>query len=262
MEELRTLVVLALIGLLILLRFDAYRFGAAEYDDETAPGGWRNGARRFTWYTIGVALVIAIYQLHPRPVATHHLTPGGDRGAAILLGLAFGLAGTAVAAAFALWRYRRLRLPGWRDYPGAIANSIGTALIDEVAFRGAIMGLLLALTWPAPLAIAFQAILYGLATRLGAPGRSLGMLLISLAVGVVGGWLTFATAGIGAAFLGHAITRFAIFVCTGHAGQVRPVGHEPEEELAERMPPEGWKIVREAERLSRDGWGTARGRDH
>jgi hypothetical protein len=247
-DQLRSVIVVAFTGLLILLRFDAYRFGAAEYDDETAPGGWRNAARRFTWYLIGVGLVMAIYFLHPRPITMLHLTPGGDRGVAIFLGVAFGVLGLIIAAGFAWVRYRRFRLPELRNYPGAIANSIGTALIDEVAFRGALMGMLLALGWPSELAIAFQAILYGLATRLGAPGRSRGMLVISLLVALAAGWLTVFTGGIGAAFVGHSITRFAIFVTTGHAGQVHPAGFEPEEEEAVRRPPEGWEIVRESDR--------------
>ena len=247
-DQLRTLLAVAFTGLLILLRFDAARFGAAEYDDEAAPGGWRNGLRRSTWYALAVALVAAIYFIHPRPISELHLTPGSDRVLAIFLGLAFGLLGLLVAAGFAWLRYQRFRLPSWRLYPGAVANSLGTALLDEVCFRGALMGMLLALTWPAELAIAFQAILYGLATRLGAPGRSHAMLAISLGLAVAAGWLTIWTAGIGAAFVGHAITRFAIFVTTGHAGQVRPPGHEPEEEEAERRPPEGWEIVRESDR--------------
>ena len=47
---------------------------------------------------------------------------------------------------------------------------------------------------------------------------------MALAMGLVGGWLTAATGGIAAAFLGHAITRFAVFLCTGHAGQTKPRG--------------------------------------
>ena len=38
-----------------------------------------------------------------------------------------------------------------------------------------------------------------------------------------------ATGGIAAAFLGHAITRFAVFLCTGHTGQTKPRGREAEE---------------------------------
>ncbi len=46
------------------------------------------------------------------------------------------------------------------------------------------------------------------------------MLLISIGIGVIAGVLVIETGGIGAAMLGHAVTRFAIFLATGHAGQV------------------------------------------
>ena len=248
LRDLRILVVIAFTGLLILLRFDALRFGAAEYDDESGPGGWRVVVRRFAWYFLGFILAVAIFRIHPTPVGTLNLGLGDDRPAAIMAGVGFGLLGTAAAALFAWYRYRRFRLPEVRHYPQAIANSVGTAVIDEVAFRGALLGLTIAVGWPADIAIAFQAALYALATRLGARGRSMPMLAISLAVGLIGGWLTVITGGIGAALLGHATTRFAIFICTGHAGQVQPTGHEPEEEAAERLPPEGWHVVHEPDR--------------
>ena len=246
-EQLRTLLVLGLTGLLVLLRLDAARFGTAEYDDEGAPGGWRTGTVRLGWYAVGVGLAAAIFLIHPDPVGTLNLGVGSDRAQAIVLGLLFGLGGSLVAAAFAWFRYGRLRLPQARTYPGAILNSVCTAFIDEVAFRGVILGLLLALGVPAAWAILLQDLGYGLVTRLGAPGRSRAMLLLSLAVGAVAGGLTVLTGGIGAAVLGHAITRFAIFVCTGHAGQVRPPGQEPEEVAADRMPPEGWRVVGDGE---------------
>ena len=246
-EQLRTLLVLGLTGLLVLLRLDAVRFGTAEYDDESAPGGWRTGTVRLAWYAVGVALAAAIFLVHPDPVETLNLGVGADRAQAIVLGLLFGLGGSLAAAGFAWLRYGRLRLPAPRTYPGAILNSVCTAFIDEVAFRGAILGLLMALGLPAPWAILVQDLLYGLVTRLGAPGRSRAMLLLSLAVGAVAGGLTVFTGGIGAAVLGHAITRFAIFVCTGHAGQVRPPGQEPEEVAADQQPPEGWRVVGDGE---------------
>ena len=74
-----------------------------------------------------------------------------------------------------------------------------------------------------------QALLYALATRLGAPGRPWYMLVTVLVIGLAGGWLTGITGGIGAAFLGHAITRIAIFLTTGHAGIPKPKGTEDEE---------------------------------
>ncbi len=251
-EQLRTLLVVGLTGLLILLRRDAVRFGTAEYDDETAPGGWRTESVRVAWYAVGIGIAALIFLVHPDPVATLNLGMGSDRVAAILLGLLFGLGGAAVAAGYAWYRYGRLRLPTPRTYPAAILNSVCTALIDEVAFRGALLGLLLAVGMPALGAVVVQDLLYGLATRLGAPGRSHAMLVLTLGVGAVAGLLTVATGGIGAAVLGHAITRFSVFVCTGHAGQVRSPGQEPEEAAVDRLPPEGWRVVGEG-RSSRDG---------
>lgn len=243
--DLRVLVVVALTGLLVVLRLDAARFGAAEYDDDSAGRGWRAGVRRLAWYAVGLTIAAGIFVAHPTPGATLGLAIGSDRVAAVGLGLVFGVAGAGVAAAFAWLRYGRLRLPSARTYPGAIANSLGTALIDEVAFRGAFMGLLLAAGLPALSAVAIQALVYGLATRLGAPGRSHAMLLMSLALGMAAGGTVIATGGIGAAVIGHTIARFAIFVCTGHAGQVRPPGEEPEEVAEDRLPPDGWQVADE-----------------
>src|SRR5262249_8539795 len=67
------------------------------------------------------------------------------------------------------------------------------------------------------------------------------MFLLSLIVGLVGGVATVITGGIGASFLGHAITRVAIFFSTGHAGQLAPRGTEPEEVERKRAAPIGWR---------------------
>ena len=47
------------------------------------------------------------------------------------------------------------------------------------------------------------------------------------------------TGGIGAAFLGHAITRIAIFLTTGHAGIPKARGTEDEEVERRRRTPDG-----------------------
>jgi hypothetical protein len=97
-----------------------------------------------------------------------------------------------------------------------------------------------------------QAILYALATRLGAPGRNRWLLVMALLIGVTGGWVTAVTGGIAAAFLGHAVTRFAVFLSTGHAGQFLPRGREVEEIEARRRPPQGWRVIGSRETASRD----------
>ena len=158
-------------------------------------------------------------------------------------GLIYGGIGIAQAAAFAFLRYRHLRFPTVASYPVALVNSVGTAFIDEAAFRGCVLGFLILVGIDPAQAIGLQAILYALATRLGAPGRDRYMLVLSLVIGLASGYVTLRTGGIGAAFLGHAITRFATFVATGHAGQPAPVGREDEEIEKRRRIPEGWATV-------------------
>ena len=126
-----------------------------------------------------------------------------------VVGLIFAGLGVAQALAFATLRYQRIRFPDIRSYPGALLNSTATAFIDEATFRGAIFGTMLALGLEANLANVIQTLLYTLTTRLGAPGRDRYLLVLTLAIGFIAGWLTAVTGGIAAAFLGHAATRFA-----------------------------------------------------
>jgi membrane protease YdiL (CAAX protease family) len=243
----RTLIVLGLVLLLFMLRLDAERFGTAEYYEATQDGERPRARRRLAWYGIGVALAVAIVYVHPSPQQTLFLGSGNRLGA-VLGGLAYGLAGVGIAVAFATVRYHRIRFPEPWSYPGALLNSVATAFIDEVAFRGALFGLLLWTGLEPTVANLIQALLYALTTRLGAPGRDRYLLVLALGMGLVGGWLTAWTGGIAAAFLGHAITRFAVFLCTGHTGQTKPRGREVEEIEKRRRVPEGWRVIGSRER--------------
>ena len=247
----RSLVSVGLALLLILLRLDAEKFGTAEYYEATRDGERPRVRRRIAWYGLGFAIAIAILFIHPSPQRDLYLG-SGDRLGALIGGIAYGLLGIAVAVSFATWRYHRIRFPDAWSYPGALLNSTATAFIDEVAFRGALLGLLLIAGVNPSLANLTQAILYALTTRLGAPGRDRYLLLLTLGMGLIGGWLTIATGGIAAAFLGHAITRFAVFLCTGHTGQTKPRAREPEEIEKRRRPPEGWRIIGSRESTHRD----------
>jgi membrane protease YdiL (CAAX protease family) len=250
LPTLRTLIAAGLALLLIMLRLEASRFSAAEYDDPL-DGRAPSLRRRIAWYGIGLALVAAIFFVHPSPQVDFALG-AGDRPKSLVYGFLYAAIGTATALGLAFYRYRRLRFPDVWSYPGALLNAVVTAIVDEVAFRGAVLGLLL-LTGVNPTAAnLIQAILYALATRLGAPGRNRWLLLMALLIGVAGGWATAVTGGIAAAFLGHAVTRFAVFLSTGHAGQFLPRGREVEEIEARRRPPQGWRVIGSREAASRD----------
>ena len=254
MEEwlptIRTLIAVGLAMLLVMLRLEAARFNAAEYDDPV-DGRAPSFRRRVAWYAIGLVLVVAIFRVHPSPEQDFALG-AGDRAQALVYGFAYAAAGTAIALGIAFYRYRRLRFPEVWSYPGALLNAIVTALVDEVAFRGAVLGLLLLTGLEPTAANAIQAILYALTTRLGAPGRNRWMLVMAIIVGLAGGWVTAVTGGIAAAFLGHAATRFAVFLTTGHAGQFLPRGREVEEIEATRRPPQGWRVIGPRVSTSRD----------
>lgn len=241
---------IAFVGLLVLLRLEADRFGAAEYAEHDRYGERPRILRGLGWYGLAVILIIALFVVQPS--GNRLLLRMGDRNLAIVWGLLYGAAGFAQALGFAYLRYRHLRLPDVRSYPLAVFSSLGTACVDEIIFRGGVLGVLVFVGLDLRLAVVTQALLYGLATRLGAPGRNLPMLGIALGVGLVSGWVTLATGGIAAAFIGHGITRFANFVTTGHAGQPAPSGHEVEEIEKVRRPPEGWSTVSTAGDSRRD----------
>jgi hypothetical protein len=247
-EGLRILVGLGLTLLLVMLRLEAERFHAAEYD-EPVRGRKPSLLRRLAWYVLGVAGVVTLLLVHPAAEQDLFLQAGDRSG--ILLALVLGGLGVGQAVALALLHYRRLRLPNIAAYPGALANEILTAFIDEAVFRGAVLGYLV---WAlentdappgttASLAILGSALAYALATRLGAPGRDKYMLVLAMLIGLVGAWATLLTGGIGAAFLGHAITRVAVFLTTGHAGQPPAKGTEDEDVEKRRRTPEGWRAV-------------------
>lgn len=241
MEELlRDLVTLGLAGLLCLLRLEAATFGAAEYDEPSTDGRGGTLRLRISWYLLGLALIAAALFIHPSP-GGDLLLGLGNRAGALLGGFALGAIGTAQAVLFAHLRYARLRMPPLWSYPGAVLNAIGTAFIDEATFRGLLLGFLVLVGINPVVAIVIQALVYVLATRTGAPGRSPYVFGLALWLGLASGWLTTFTGGIGAAFLGHAVTRIAIFVCTGHAGQPAARGHEAEDSWEFRRSPDGWR---------------------
>jgi hypothetical protein len=254
-EFARVLIAAGFVLLLLLLRLEAPRFGAAEFDEPVAPGGGRSCGRipgrrrtrhatirRLCWYAMGFLFLAAIFEIHPWPHDVLYLLSGHKLDVAIW-GSLLALIGAGQAVWYARWRYGYLRLPPGRSYPGAALNSLATAVIDEATFRGILLGGAVSAGVPAAPAIVACALVYAATTRLASAGANRYMLLPALSYGLLGGAVTLWTGGIGAAIVGHAITSFVMFICTGHAGQPAPFGKEPEELAALSVPP-GWRQVR------------------
>ena len=209
-EPLQLILFIGFAGLMLILRLDARRFGAAEWDDQT--GGWRAASSRLTWYAAGLALGLFVFALHPQPVAELNLSLAPDRGEALLWGVLYGVGGIAVAFALAFVRFGGLHLPRPGRYPGGIVTAIGTAFFDEFLFRGVVLGLLLSLGLPDMIGVVAAAVIYAGSVRAVAGSQGLLMVFVALGIGLVGGFLVVTTLGIAAALVGHAITRFALFL--------------------------------------------------
>ncbi len=200
-------------AIMFILRLDAKRFSAAEWD--TQDGDWRIWLARLSWYGAGVALALLIFALHPSPVSDLNLVLAPDRGEAIVYGLLFGGAGIVAAFILAILRNGRISFPAPGRYPGGVLTAVGTSFVDEWLFRGVFLGLLLTLNLPDWLAIVSAAFIYAFTVRAGTGSRGILTLGMWLAIGLVAGALTLTTLGIAAAFVGHAITRFAMFMVMG-----------------------------------------------
>ena len=207
------LLFIGMAALMFILRLDTKRFSAAEWD--TQDGEWRVWMGRLSWYGAGVALALIVFALHPSPVSDLNLVLAPDRTEAMIYGLLFGGAGIVAAFVLAVLRHGRISFPAPARYPGGVLTAVGTAFYDEWLFRGVLLGLLLSLDLPQWLAIVSAAFIYAFTVRAGTGSRGIFTLGLWLAIGLVAGALTVSTLGIAAGFLGHAITRFALFMTMG-----------------------------------------------
>ena len=139
-EPLRVLVAFGFGLLLVMLRLDAERFGAAEYDASANGGPLAVARRRLAWYALGIALIAAILVIHPGPArpARPQLgdrrpgDPGGPR-----VSVRSGSPRRSVSRSSATTASASRR----PSYPSALVNAILTAFIDEATFRAILLGL-------------------------------------------------------------------------------------------------------------------------
>src|SRR4029079_10103043 len=98
------MVALGLTLLLVMLRLEAQRFGAAEYD-EAVRGQRPSVLRRLAWHILGAGGVLRLLLAHPTARTPLFLQMGDRWG--IVLALALGGLGIAQAIAVAWSHYHR-----------------------------------------------------------------------------------------------------------------------------------------------------------
>ncbi|MGC8633121.1 MAG: CPBP family glutamic-type intramembrane protease [Candidatus Limnocylindrales bacterium] len=224
-NELRTLMAIALAGLLLLLRLDAPRFASAEYDADQAddsPGGI---ATRLAWPVLAILLAAGVAVLLPAGRSAIGLGGATFLSGTTIVGALLGsAAGVLVVVGLA-----RLRAPDQVPRPGPARrvprlalDAAATAVVDELTFRGVLLGLLLLAGLPPGVAFLVQLLVYGLATRLGQYTVTLGLLGEALGLGVLTGLLALATGGIAAPLVAHAVTRFTALAVPGALPPIVP----------------------------------------
>ena len=220
------------------------RFSAAEYDDPI-DGRAPSFRRRVAWYAIGLVLVAGDLPRPSRRRSTTSRSAAGDRPKAFLVRLPVrGASGRRSRSASRSTATAGCASPTSGRIPGALLNAVVTALIDEVAFRGAILGLLLLTGLEPTAANAIQALLYALATRLGAPGRNRWHARHGAphrARRRLGDRASPAASRRRSSATPSRASRSSS--STGHAGQFLPRGREVEEIEAKRRPPKGWRVI-------------------
>jgi len=221
-ETIRSLVAFGLVLLLVLARFDAARFGISDEGGSgdrlaSAASDVSTGAvrRLGAWYVLVAVLVVAAAAAHPADAGDLGLGLGG-LAATLVFGIAYGVVGAVGAIALATLDGRRLQPPEELTTSLDLVAAAGTAVADEVVFRGLLLGLMLLAGIDPTFAILAQALLYALATGAAtrSPDRPVGgelpRVVLVLAIGLVGGWLAVVTGGLGAAIVGHAAVRVTL----------------------------------------------------
>ncbi len=225
LDELRTVLAIGLAGLVLMLRLDAARFGAAEYDPGPEDDTASTIGIRLAWPGIAIALVAVIAVILPGGPALLNLDPATFGSTATVgLSVLFGMIGVAIVVFGAWYPLRRWPPPvvsAWQ-LPREALDAFGTAVVDELAFRGVLLGLMLAAGVPVVFAFLIQLLSYGIATRLGATTRTLPLLCAVMALGAATGWLAILSGGVVGPIFVHTVVRFAALIVRGAPEQLVP----------------------------------------
>ena len=185
-ETLRVLVALALAFFLIILRSEAETFGAAEYDETTRDGRRASILQRLSYFLVGFALVGGIYFVHP-DAQTGWASPWATGRPRSSTASCSGRSARSRRSAS-----RTFATVGCASRPPGLTRAPSSTRWDSLPRRGDLPGcraIVVMLVGINPVtAVIFQAFLYTLATRIGAPGRYRYMFVLTLAVGLAAGW--------------------------------------------------------------------------
>ena len=216
-DSLRLAIALGLTLFLVLLRFDSERIMRSDYFRYRTP--WL-GPVSYYILVIGFALGIAV--ILPSGREQLFLT-GGDSDAMLPIMLLFVVIALLNGVAFAFLRYGGILPLPIELLPTRVLGAAASAVAEELQFRSIVLGMLIFARVDAGLAIAIQALVYGLAHRRLWRERDWYFLIGSVLLGWAAGVVTVQTGSVIPAIVGHFAVTMSFFAFAGGRLRQRPI---------------------------------------
>ena len=216
-DSLRLAIALGLTLFLVLLRFDSERIMRSDYFRYRTP--WL-GPVSYYILVIGFALGIAV--ILPSGREQLFLT-GGDSDAMLPIMLLFVVVALLNGLAFAFLRYGGILPLPVGLLPTRVLGAAASAVAEELQFRSIVLGMLIFAGLDAGLAIALQALVYGLAHRRLWRERDWYFLIGSVLLGWAAGVATVQTGSVIPAIVGHFAVTMSFFAFAGGRLRQRPI---------------------------------------
>ena len=196
-DSLRLAIALGLTLFLVLLRFDSERITRSDYFRYRTP--WMGPV---SYYILVIGFAIGIAIILPSGREQLFLT-GGDPDKMLPVMLLFSAVALLNGVALAFLRYGGILPLPTELLPSRVLGAAANAISEELQFRSIVLGMLLFAGVPAGWAIAFQALLYGLAHRRLWRERDWYFLAGSVLLGWAAGVATVETGSVIPAIVGH-----------------------------------------------------------
>jgi hypothetical protein len=222
-ESLRLAIALGLTLFLVLLRFDSERIMRSDYFRYRTP--WL-GPLSYYVLVIGFAIGIAVIMPESETGASGReqlFIVGGDAARALPVMLLFSVVALLNAAALAFLRYGGILPLPTELLPSRVIGAAANAIAEELQFRSVVLGLLIFAGIEIGLAIAIQALVFGLAHRRLWRDRDWYFLFGSVLLGWAAGAATIYTGSVITAMVGHFAITMGLFAFAGGRLRQRPI---------------------------------------
>ena len=222
-DSLRLAIALGLTLFLVLLRFDSDRITRSDYFRYRTP--WMGPVSYYilvVGFAIGIAVILPGSDSGASGREQLFLTGGNPDNTLIVMLLFCGIA-LLNGVALAFLRYGSVLPLPIELLPTRVLGAAANAISEELQFRSIVLGMLLFADVPAGVAIALQAVLYGLVHRRLWRDRDWYFLAGSVILGWAAGVATIETGSIIPAVVGHFAVTMALFAFAGGRLRQRPI---------------------------------------